>query len=246
MDMPYELASPRQPRPRPARPTRPPPTAAVAGRLFRCDASHRFAPAVGAGGPDVWAATAPATATVVRGKRVLSPALAVLLAGHVIRDGEVVQLVLKPSIWFILLSSLKSLAGAAIFAIAAKLWLPAHVAWFYVQAAAFLAVARLMWATLQWVNRLYILTDMRVLRLSGVFAVDVFDCPLRRVGGTRVLRTFRERLLRLGSVEIRHADDQRPPGLWQTVAHPARVNEMVQEAARKAQHGGGGGGGLAA
>ena len=170
----------------------------------------------------------------------LSPALAVLLAGHVIRDGEVVQLVLKPSVWFVLLTSLKFMAVMAILAISAKLVLPQHAAWYYVEAAAFLAVGRLMWATLQWVNRLYILTDMRVLRLSGVLAVEVFDCPLRRMSGTRVTRTFRERLLRLGSIEIQPADDQRPPGVWQTVARPAEVNAVIQEAARKAQSGGGG------
>lgn len=198
-------------------------------------------PAGGNGG-GVWAASTPAAAAAAAagGKRALSPALAVLLAGHVIRDGEVVQLVLKPSAWFVLLTSLKFLAGTAILAISGKLALPAHAAWYYVEAAAFLGVGRLMWAVLQWVNRIYILTDLRVLRLSGAFAVDVFDCPLRRVGGTAVTRTFRERLLGLGSIEIQPADDRRPPGVWQTVRHPREVNEMIRAAAHKAQNGGSG------
>ncbi|MDB5294807.1 MAG: hypothetical protein JWO31_790 [Phycisphaerales bacterium] len=181
-------------------------------------------------------------AAPVRGRRALTPALAVLLAGHVIRDGEVVQLILKPSPWFVLLTSLKFLAGTGILGISAKLWMPEHAAWYAVEAAAFLAIGRLMWAVLHWVNRLYILTDMRVLRLSGAFAVEVFDCPLRRVGGTRVTRTFRERLLRLGSVEVQPADDARPPGVWQTVARPDEVNRMIEDAARRAQSGGGGAG----
>ena len=200
---------------------------------------NRLEPAA-CGGADVWAASTPAAAAATEGKRALSPALAVLLAGHVIRDGEVVQLVLKPSVWFVPLTSLKFLAAAAIVAIAAKLSLPSHAAWYYVQAAVFAAAGRLMWATLQWVNRLYILTDMRVLRLSGVFGVEIFDCPLRRLRGTRVLRTFRERLLRLGSIEIQPADDQRPPGVWQTVARPREVDDMIRAAARKAQSGGAG------
>jgi hypothetical protein len=199
------------------------------------------APSDVAGG-NVWAASTPAAAAVAaaEGKPVLSPALAVLLAGHVIRDGEVVQLVLRPSAWFILLTSLKFLAGTAILGISGKLVLPAHAAWYYVEAAAFLGVGRLMWAVLQWVNRLYILTDMRVLRLSGALAIDVFDCPLRRLGGTAVTRTFRERLLGLGSIEIQPADDRRPPGVWQTVRHPREVNEMIRAAAHKAQSGGAG------
>ena len=39
------------------------------------------------------------------------------------------MLVLKPSVWFILLISLKTAAAMAICAIASKLWLPEHVAW---------------------------------------------------------------------------------------------------------------------
>lgn len=185
--------------------------------------------------PDLHAAT-PAGAAV-EAKRPLSPALAVFLAGHVLRDGEVVLLVLKPSVWFILLISLKIAAAMAICAIASKLWLPEHVAWYYVEAAAFLVVGRLMWSTLLWVNRIYILTDQRVLRLAGVFQIEIFDCGLRKIGATRVVYSFRERLLRLGSVEIIPSDERKPTGLWQTVRRPAEVEEMIQAAMKNARMG---------
>lgn len=183
------------------------------------------------------AAASPA-ATAVEAKRPMSPALAVLLTGHVLRDGEVVQLILKPSIWFIPLTSLIFAAAVAICGMAATLWLPKHVAWYYVQAALFLIAGRLMWATIQWVNRLYILTDQRVVRLSGAFNVEIFDCPLRRISHTRVVKNFRERLLRLGSIEIQPADETKSPGLWQTISRPREVEAMVREAIRKAQSGG--------
>jgi len=43
-----------------------------------------------------------------------------------------------------------------------------------------LVAARLMWAIQQWTARLYVLTDMRILRIAGVFNVSIFDCPLRK------------------------------------------------------------------
>src|SRR6478735_5083485 len=48
--------------------------------------------------------------------------LGALLARHIVRDGEVVLLVLKPSLWFILLSSLRFIAVVLIFALGAIAW----------------------------------------------------------------------------------------------------------------------------
>jgi hypothetical protein len=76
-------------------------------------------------------------------------------------------------------------------------------------------------------GRYYILTDMRILRLSGVFSVDIFDCPLRRVARALLEVTFKERLCRIGSIVIIPQDDQTPIGTWQMVAGPRRVHEKI-------------------
>jgi hypothetical protein len=189
--------------------------------------------------PAAAAAAGEGTATIAP-KRPTAPALAVLLSAHILRDGEVVLLILKPSLWFIIFASLTVAAAMAVCAMAATLWLPPAIAWYYVEAAIFVTAGRLMWATLQWINRVYILTDLRVLRLSGVFTIDIFDCPLRRIGTTRVLRGNRERLLRLGSIEIQPTDE-RSPGFWQTIRRPGEVNEMLQQAIARAKNTGSGG-----
>jgi hypothetical protein len=186
--------------------------------------------------PSLFPAAAPGAAAV-RAKRNSQPALAALLAGHVLRNGEVVLLILKPSLWFIPLTSLKFAAGMAICAIAAKLWLPPGVAWYYVEAALFLVAGRLMWATLHWMGRVYVLTDQRVLRLSGVFTIDIYDCPLRRIREARLVRNVRERILRLGSIEILPRDDNRLPAVWQMVRRPMDVLQTLQRAIRKSRHG---------
>jgi hypothetical protein len=168
-----------------------------------------------------------------------STSIAALMAGHVLRDGELVLLILRPSRWFILLSSLRFLAIVAIFAILAsilddRLVRPRQ----YLEVGLFLMAGRLMWAILQWMGRYYILTDMRIVRLTGVFNVDIFDCPLRRVARTLLEATFKERLCRIGSIIIIPQDDQLSPDQWQMVSRPRQIHEQILAAIARAKQGG--------
>jgi hypothetical protein len=164
--------------------------------------------------------------------------LAALLTGHILRDGEVVLLILKPSLWFIVFSSMRFAAVVLIVTIAAQLWMPPRVYFSFAYAGAFLLAGRVMWAVLQWMGRLYVLTDMRIVRLSGVFNVEIFDCALRKVATARLTRTFREKLWRLGSIEIVPSDDSCAPSVWQTVRRPNEVHAKVQATIERAKQGG--------
>jgi hypothetical protein len=165
--------------------------------------------------------------------------LAALLAGHILRDGEVVLLILKPSLWFIAFHAMRFAAAVLIVTIGAQLWLHnSRTAVSIAYAGAFLIAGRVMWAVLQWMGRLYVLTDMRIVRLSGVFNVEIFDCALRKVATTRLTRTFREKLWRLGSIEIIPAADSCPPSVWQTVKRPAEVHAKIQLTIERAKQGG--------
>lgn len=170
----------------------------------------------------------------------LSSSLAALLTGHILQDGEVILLILKPSFWFIILSSLRWAAAVCILLVAAKIYgdaLPGKNA-AYLEAGIFIIAGRLMFAVLQWMSRLYVLTDMRILRLSGIFSPVLFDCPLRKVAGTRVSFTTRERLLRLGSIDIVSSDSQCGWAQWQTIYKPREIHEQIVAAIQRAKQGG--------
>lgn len=166
--------------------------------------------------------------------------LAALLSGHVLQDGEIVMLLLKPSRWFIVLTSLRFIAVAAILAIAGwKLWphlLGAPTLWG--QLFVLVAAGRLGVAVLQWMGRFYLLTDLRVLQLGGIFQVEVFDCPLRKVERTRLVVSTRERLVARGSIEFVPCDPERPHGWWQTLRKPRDVLQLVDDAIARAKLGG--------
>jgi hypothetical protein len=95
-----------------------------------------------------------------------------------------------------------------------------------------------MWAVLQWMGRLYVLTDLRIIRLAGVLKVEIFDCALRKVARTQVNASLKERLCGTGGIEIIPGDESCPPAVWQTVARPAEVNELIVATINRAkQHG---------
>ncbi|CAN5601793.1 hypothetical protein BH09PLA1_BH09PLA1_34690 [soil metagenome] len=165
--------------------------------------------------------------------------LATLFAGHMLQDGEAILLLIKPSLWFILLSGLKFIGVVLIMMIGAKLIddrLPGRNA-VYQELGLFVLAGRVMWAALQWMGRLYILTDLRIVRLSGVFSVEIFDCPLRKVARTRMLRTTREKLTAVATIEIIPSDETLPVSYWNTVARPSAVHEQILAAITRAKQG---------
>ena len=220
------------------------PSASAAGVLGGVDSRPQTA--IGVGGAPLHAneggsaAAAPA-ATAADRDGPLRTSLATLLTRHILRDGELVLLILKPSLWFIVFTCMR-FAGLVLFGvIAARLiGLPDRVANAVAELGLFAITGRLMWAVLQWMGRLYVLTDLRVVRLAGVFHVEIFDCPLRKIALTRVTRSFRERLWRLGSIEIQPADDADEPcapTLWQTVRRPDEVHQTVAATIERAKQG---------
>jgi hypothetical protein len=163
--------------------------------------------------------------------------LATLLAGHVLQDGELVLLILKPSVWFLVLSSLPFAAVASILLLGVLISTNPTKAQTigYVEAAVVLAASRFFWAILQWMGRFYILTDLRILRLGGVFNIELFDCPLRKVARTRGIATTLERITRTGSVEIVPVEGGY--GNWQTIDQPAAVHDQIVAAINRAKQG---------
>jgi hypothetical protein len=184
----------------------------------------------------------PAEAAAVAVPAQAATSLSALLANHIIRDGEVVLLVLKPSFWFLVLNTISFAAFVALLAAAAVAMrdqrIHDHIVY---ETASFLVAGRLMFTILQWMGRLYILTDMRVLRITGIFAIDIFDCPLRKVIRTRLVSTPGEKCFATGSIEIIPKDQDKPSAIWQTIAKPAEVHEILVAAINRAKQSGTGG-----
>lgn len=58
-----------------------------------------------------------------------------------------------------------------------------------------------------WTNRKYVITNWRVIQLSGVFSKDVADSSLEKVNDVKMEQSFLGRLLGYGNVEILTASE---------------------------------------
>lgn len=159
-------------------------------------------------------------------------------------EGETVLLVARPSLWMVPLWSLEAfgvIAGLVFaFAWAANFaWAP----WTEPQAFGFGLVTialRLLYQFLDWANRLYVLTDRRIVRRRGILQVDVFEARLDRIQQTSVLQLVRERALGLGTIAFATAGTGTLDALWESVSDPFDVHREVTRAIDRYGRGGGG------
>ena len=165
--------------------------------------------------------------------------LAALLDPAFLSRGETVLAARKPSLWFIPLSSGPMLSVIAV-ALAVSLHIARTMAYrrFAIELAVVGAGLRITWSILVWMGRLYLLTDLRILQIGGVFTIEVASCPLRKVANVRLIPTVGERLTGVGSIEITPRDSTHPPIYWQTVARPAIVQQEILAAVSRASQSG--------
>ncbi len=102
-----------------------------------------------------------------------------------------------------------------------------------------MSLIRLGWATLQWVSRLYVLTNRRVLRLRGVLDVVLFECPLHKIQNTWLTLSLAERLTRVGTITLQTAGGSATSGgtaSWRLISRPLEVHEKLRSAINRAQN----------
>ncbi len=156
-----------------------------------------------------------------------------IIPQKLISEGEVVLLAIKPSLWFILLISGRWLIACALIVVASELLrpvVPDQLARRVEQLAILLGSVRVVAGALEWLGRVYVLTDRRVMRLKGVIHIDLFECHLSRIQQTVLALPASERLLCCGTILFYTAGTDRADAAWETVAHPAPVYQTVLEA----------------
>jgi len=160
---------------------------------------------------------------------------------HLLDGGEIVHFAIKPAPWFIVLVSLRWIVAAAMIACLAWADVVApHYRVSALQAAVLIAAARLGWAAMEWVSRLYVLTNRRVMSIRGVTKVEVFECALDRIQNTYVTLPLLERLARVGTVTFQTAAASSGvggTGAWRIVAKPLEVHEQLLAAIHRARPG---------
>jgi hypothetical protein len=162
------------------------------------------------------------------------------VADKLLEQGEIIIFAIKPSPWFVLLVSWPVLAAAVavpILMYASDLTLGLALGLsqrLVVLVCAAAATARVLAASFQWMGKIFILTNRRVVRVQGVTRVQVLECLLRDIGDVQVTAGVAQRALGIGNLVFDTADDcQQAP--WLDVPRPAEVQKQVQQAISKAK-----------
>lgn len=154
-----------------------------------------------------------------------------------IRPDEQVILAIKPSLAFILLQSLLFI-DLVVLALAAC-WILHHARLFvlpvwHVAGAALVALfIRLLVAFVQWLARTYILTDKRIIRIKGVFWVQIFESGIERVQNVTLSVPLLQRAVGVGTILFATAGTAGLDVAWLMV-HPAQVLQKVADILRRA------------
>ena len=161
-----------------------------------------------------------------------------MLPVHLLDGDEIVIFTVKPSLWFILFRSFRWLLfGGAMIGLApwlerASSLLEARV---IVQIGIVVAGGRVGFAVLQWVSRLYVLTNRRIMRLRGILNVDLFECRLTKIQNTHLRFAWYERITGLGSIFFATAGTGGVEASWINIDHPLELHERIRSAIHRAQ-----------
>jgi uncharacterized membrane protein YdbT with pleckstrin-like domain len=160
-----------------------------------------------------------------------------IVPAHLLDGGEIVIFAIKPSLWFVVFRSARWLL-AVLFVLMAVVYFKVYLPWnpaLIMQGALGVAALRLGFALLQWVSRLYVLTNRRIMRLTGILNVDLFECALTKIQNTHLRMTWYERLTGLGTISFATAGTGGVEASWTNVNNPLEIHERVRSAIHRAR-----------
>ncbi len=152
----------------------------------------------------------------------------------VLNGSEIIILAIKPSLCYVLFVSARWLAILLPLGIIS--WLSAQMGWLGMQAQVLVAmclagmVMRLAFGLLQWQSRVYILTNLRVLRIRGVARVEMFQCSLLQLKDVLLTAGVAERLVGLGTIGLVKNSSDKAAAYWQNIRRPEQVRRQILEA----------------
>jgi uncharacterized membrane protein YdbT with pleckstrin-like domain len=148
--------------------------------------------------------------------------------------GEILLLRIRPSPLFLLLSNLAIAALLILLSLMVlPMFLPPPVVGVLDAADLWLVVAAilmLLWNALDWLTRAYILSDRRIMRISGILRRVAVDVPLRNIQSVTLLKSIRERLFGMGTIGVSSAGSDGLEFTWFMIACPQDRLGVIRQA----------------
>ncbi len=162
---------------------------------------------------------------------------------QILHEDEIVLLLTKPSILFIIYSSFFFVLGTLVLGIILAQFTQLRPnAYFTANTVAFVTVlvciGRLIWALLVWTSHIYMLTNLRIVTIKGVLNVHIFQTQLRKIQKTDLFRPLVQRILGTGTIAFSTAavgGNSSWDSTWFMIARPLETHEQVVAAINKSR-----------
>jgi uncharacterized membrane protein YdbT with pleckstrin-like domain len=143
--------------------------------------------------------------------------------------------------WLILLGqilakSVLALGLASLITLIWRIWLPQSLVVPLAYLLLILPLLGLLRNVIIWTSRQYIVTDWRVIHISGVFSKEVTDSSLEKVNDVKLEQSLGGRLLDYGDLEILTASEL-GVNRFTYVGQPIRLKTAMLNAKEKLEHG---------
>jgi uncharacterized membrane protein YdbT with pleckstrin-like domain len=169
----------------------------------------------------------------------LAPTLpANVLPQEMLHDDEVVLILTKPSLFFVLITSFRFILTALLLGILAVKTIQPHVSLsvqMFAALTALVCVARLVWALLVWSSHTYMLTNQRIVTIKGVLNTAMTQAHLRKVQRTVLYKPLYQRILGIGTIGIATAATEGFDATWVMIARPLQTHEAIVAEIQKHQ-----------
>jgi uncharacterized membrane protein YdbT with pleckstrin-like domain len=171
----------------------------------------------------------------------LSPEyVASMVPRELLHGDEVVLILTKPSLWFIVLTSFRFVLTAILLGVLAVriLSMPSYN---YLSPPVIASITtaiclgRLVWALLVWTSHVYLLTNRRLVTIKGVINVHMVQANLRKIQRTTLYRPWLFRIFGIGTIGIATAATESFDATWVMIAHPLPTHEQIVAAINKVQ-----------
>ena len=136
----------------------------------------------------------------------------------------------------ILAKSVLALGLVIVITLIWRIWLPQSLLVPLAYLLLILPLLGLLRNVIIWTSQQYIVTDWRVIQISGVFSKDVTDSSLEKVNDVKLEQSLAGRLLDYGDLEILTASEL-GVNRFTHVGQPIRLKTAMLNAKEKLEHG---------
>ena len=155
---------------------------------------------------------------------------------EMLHDNEIVIMMVRPSLWYVSAMSMRITVVLLLAALVIdrtgmagqlfderSLWSMAGI----------LVAMRWVYALINWLSQLYLLTNHRIVVIRGTTKVEIFQVGLCRITEARLMSTPLQRLLGAGNIGFATGGDILPQSVWLWVANAPRVHQQILQALSK-------------